>query len=463
MSKLKSEMKNFEDKLKAEAAKNGGKISGQPEFLKFVHRMLKYYDPGERFNVGTKTANTNVAATAPPTVGAVEAALKAYLNYTAYAGRKDGSEDEAVSSRSATDESTMAYTAMVNNAREQIESFVGIDKSNTSLLFGMNSSDAIGKVAIASKFTKDDIILVPRMEHTSNFLPWIEKSGATVKSIEQKMDDTLDIENLEMQLKRYKGKVKLVVFSGASNITGLKPPIAEIVKIAHKYGAQAFVDCAQYAPHFKMDMREWNADFACFSGHKVGAPSGPGVLAAPKKWMANHEPAIPGGGTISDLNVESDLMKVEPVWAPDEAKHQPGTWNTVGIIELGAVCSRMMKNWGTIVRTEQELLRYAIEKMKTVPGFKPLLEDYSLYDSEELTPVISFNMDRMSATELSRRLAEMGSQNRGGDNDPICNHDYIRNVRGLKGIVRVSFSYHNTKKDVDLIVKALNDINNSGS
>ena len=394
------------------------------------------------------TVLTNNAATAPVTNAAMAGHVIAGYFYNAYGGRNN------IAGRAGAkmDGRTGMYTEMVNYFRKKIEEFVGIDTEKDALIYAMNTSDALGKLALACKFTKEDVVLVPQMEHTSNSLPW-EKSGATVVRIKQLEDGAIDIGDMKAKLGQYDGSVKMVAFTAASNITGIRPPTKELVGLAHGHGALVAVDCAQYAPHFPMDKKEWGADFVAFSAHKLGGPAGLGVLAAPLWWLREHEPVIPGGGTITDLKREGGTLRI--TWAPNEAKHQPGTWNTTGIVALGAVAEALGERWAMVMEQEKELLEYAYRKFTGIPGFTPLPVEPGRYEKEQLTPVISFNLEGYRPDEVSIRLSEAGIQNRGGEDDPICNHEYVRDVLALRGIVRLSFSFHNKKEEIDRIADVL--------
>jgi len=424
----------------------------EEQVAEFFVKMLER-DPSAPLGAKDGTVRTNNGATAPSMKGVLAEVIRAHEHYGAYAGRHDGEKD--VASRAAKDQATVEYTKRVNHYRAVIERFVGIDPKEDTLIYTLNTSDAIGKLALTCGYTSEDIVLVPRMEHTSNFLPWLLRSGASLVKIEQTREGDIDINDLEGKLEKYKGKVKLVAFTAASNITGIRPPIKKLADRIHRYGALAAVDCAQYAPHFPMDKKGWGADFVYFSAHKLGAPIGPGVLAAPIAWLEARIPAIPGGGTIEDL--AADGTGDVPIWAPREAKHQPGTWPTIGIRALGRAAEIIMDEigWSSLMQREQELLRYAYKKLSGIPGFEPLPIAPSRYENESLTPVISFNLAGYSPDELLEALAAARIQVRGGSKDPICNHDYVRNVLGLKGMVRLSFTHHNTTDDVDRVIEVL--------
>ncbi len=420
--------------------KNLPKRSGKP----FQDALLM--EPLGAFGPGEGTIQTNVAATAQVPKVAVAAALDAFFDYGPYGGRNN------LASRAGAkmDSGTALYTEKVNYNRRMIEEFIGIDGEKDIVLYGMNTSDLIGKLACMCRYSKDDIILVPTMEHTSNNLPW-RNSGATVIRVRQKPDGLIDEADLEGKLSENNGNVRIVAFTAASNINGMRPDVGKLARLVHEYGALAAVDCAQYAPHFPMSKTEWGADFVVFSGHKLGARGG--VLAASAEWLKDRLPVIPGGGTIADLHVGRD-GGLEPVWAEREAKHQPGTWPTIEIVTLGAVVEKMMERWKEIMAREHELLVYALQRFSEIPGFRPLLRISPKALGEFPTPLVTFNLEGYTASELSARLSENGIQNRGGDKDPICNHEF---VRGLEpgGIVRLSFSYHNTMGEIDEIADVL--------
>ncbi|VVB57175.1 Cysteine desulfurase [uncultured archaeon] len=452
--RIQAAIQELEAALQEETAKNQQQMrAGREDVLHLATRLLEFSDPAQRFGPQDELIRSNSAATAPAYVGVVSQTLKTLWEYGPYAGRPQGSE--RVASRSGEDAGALAYSDRVNVAREKIERFAGIDAQADTLIYAINTSDAIGKLALTFHFSKDDVVLLPEMEHTSNFLPWLN-CGATTVLVKQNTDGTIDRADFEHKLAENRGRVRLFTFTTASNISGRIPPIKELVGLAHEAGAMVALDCAQYAPHFPMDKKGWGADFTSFSAHKMGAPMGPGVLAVPKKWLEEHNSLIPGGGTISDVRWKGGKPQIS--WSPDEAKHQPGTWPTIGIISMGAAVDVITRDigWEKLIEKEGRLLRLGYARLGEIPGFAPLFPVPS--PGRWRTPVISFNIKGISPDRLVRELSSRGIQVRGGSQDPICNHLFIRQTLGLEGFVRISLGWHTTEQEVERIAAAVREV-----
>lgn len=354
--------------------------------------------------------------------------------------------------------------AAINNIRD----FLGVSQSQT-LLFTQNTSSAINLFIRLLGLKRGDIILTSTIEHTSNNLPWSHNSPARVVYINAFDDGTLDYGDLEAKLKQFKGKVKLVAITGASNMTGFVPNIERLANLTHKYHSLLFIDAAQLVPHRPVKMFRQGIDALAFSAHKVYAPFGLGVLALPKQIL-DRQPVDPGGGSI-DMISEKDI-----VWAPSEVRHQTGTWNVTGIIAAGASCKALMRfGWSKIQRHEKNLIQYATRSLTKVSGIISYIP-WQKYSSENRIGTITFNLPKYHHALLSAILEhEYGIETRAGT---ICNHRLVRRwykvsdkeqkwvEREIKkgnrlasyGIVRVSLGLHNTKKDIDELVQALKNV-----
>lgn len=356
----------------------------------------------------------------------------------------------------------------VQKAIQNIRDFLGISKKQT-LLFTQNTSSAINLFIRLLGLKRGDIILTSTIEHTSNNLPWSYNSSATVVYINAFDDGALDYGDLETKLSKYRGRVKLIAITGASNMTGFVPDIKKLSILAHKNNSLLFIDAAQLAPHRPINMRRDGIDALAFSAHKVYAPFGLGVLALPSKIL-DRQPVDPGGGSI-DMISEKDI-----VWAPPEIRHQTGTWNVTGIIATGASSKALMDfGWAKLVRHEKQLVEYATKALSTVPGIVSYIP-WEKYRLEDRIGTITFNLPKYHHALLSAILEhEYGIETRAGT---ICNHRLVRrwhkvgNTEQTKvekqiasgnrlasyGIVRISLGLHNTKKDIDDLVKALKSI-----
>lgn len=188
----------------------------------------------------------------------------------------------------------------VDKAIKTIRAFVGAGEKH-SLIFTANTSSVINLFARMLKLTRDDVIITTDTEHTSNNLPWRYNTGAEIVEIKSFSDGSIDYHDLENKVRTYRGRLKLIAITGASNMTGYIPEIGKIAKLAHQYQARIFVDAAQLAPHRPINMVMDNVDALAFSAHKVYAPFGLGVLVLPTK-MLDSKPLDPGGGSIDMIS-----------------------------------------------------------------------------------------------------------------------------------------------------------------
>ena len=401
----------------------------------------------------------NNAATTPPfeqTLRKVNAFLETYSAFHRGAGPHAQKTYEAV-----------------HDSIQTIKDFVQARKDQ-SMVFTHNTSAAINLFIRLLKLKKGDIILTSDIEHTSNNLPWRFNSKATVVYVNSTNDGTLDYKDFERKILLHKNKIKLVAITGASNLTGYVPNIKKIATLTHKYHALLFVDAAQLAPHRQIRMRSDGIDALAFSAHKIYAPFGIGVLVLPTNILKQN-PVDPGGGSIDMLSEE------KVVWAPVEARHQTGTWNVTGIVALAESCRVLEKiGWKSIYKHEVELVSYAIGKLATIEGLT-LYVSPKAYKKDDRIGTITFNLEGYHHALLTAILdTEYGIETRAGT---ICNHRLVRRwfdisnaeqariekeiVNGKRlssyGIVRASIGIHNTKIDIDTLIKALKKISSDGT
>ncbi|RKD29066.1 aminotransferase class V-fold PLP-dependent enzyme [Thermohalobacter berrensis] len=361
--------------------------------------------------------------------------------------------------------STIAY----EEAHDIVADFVGSDKNKNTVIFVKNTTEAINKLSYRFPLNKDDIVITTIMEHHSNDLPWRRKAKLLHTNICQ--DGRLDLEDLENKLKKYKGKVKLVTVTGASNVTGYINNIHYIASLAHRYGAKIMVDGAQLVPHRKVNMSGYKdddyIDFLVFSAHKMYAPFGTGVLIGPKKFFQRGDPEYVGGGTIISVT------QYNSYWADLPDKDEAGTPNIVGGIALAKVIKILNEiGMDNIKKHEKKLTEHIIKKLKEIPS----VNIYSSINEniEDMVGVISFNVNGIPHNLLASVLAYEGGI--GVRNGCFCAHPYIHkllnlssreisrlqkdlimgNTKNIPGLVRVSFGMYNTIEEVNKFIKVLN-------
>jgi cysteine desulfurase/selenocysteine lyase len=363
---------------------------------------------------------------------------------------------------------TQAY----DDARRIVADFVGANLSDHTVIFGKNTTDAINKLSYRLELKKDDVVLVSLLEHHSNDLPW--RAQAHVEHVKADALGRLDVTDLDRLLEVYKGRVKLVAITGASNVTGHLPDIHAIAKKAHAAGAEILIDCAQLAPHRRVSMGELNdpthLDYVSISAHKMYAPFGTGALIGRKDTFEKGEPEYRGGGTIEIVTVDN----VEWSGAPD--RDEAGSPNVVGAVALAAAIKALNQiGMDVVADHEAELTAYALERLKPIEGIE-IYGETDIATVRNRLGVIPMNIKGMSHFLVAAILgSEYGI---GVRNGCFCAHPYLLHLMGLSqaesnrvrdeilandrhdmpGLVRISFGMYNTAAEVDVIVEALTAI-----
>lgn len=402
-------------------------------------------------NGDTVTAiNFDNAATTPPFVSV----LKDIVNYAPwYSSIHRGSGYKSIISSN-----------IYEDSRKIVLNFVGADVTKNTAIYVKNTTEAINKLAnILCVDDNKNFILSSDMEHHSNDLPWRNKYN--IDYINLNKCGRLDFKDLEYKLIKYKGKVKLVTVSGASNVTGYINPIYSIASLAHKYGAKILVDGAQLVPHVPMNMKSQNSeehiDFLVFSAHKMYAPFGTGVLIGPISTFNDFDPDYVGGGTVDIVN--HNYVK----WKDPPSKDEAGSPNIMGVVALvSAIRTLQHVGMNNIKNYEDLLTRYTIDRLKELPEVK-------LYcasdDFNKRVGIIPFNIEGVPHDMTSKILScEWGIAVRNGC---FCAQGYVRELLNVSakeeekyiknesvkrpGMVRISFGMYNDYSEIDLMVNAL--------
>lgn len=398
-----------------------------------------------------QTINFDNAATTPSLTTVVEQVVK-FLSLYSSVHRGFGYKSQL---------STKVY----EDSRTIVANFVGADAKYNSVIFLKNTTEAINKLSnlLYNKY-KNNVILSTDMEHHSNDLPW-RKYKIDYVSI----DDygRLSLEDLKEKLEFYKGEVKLVTITGASNVTGYKNSIHEAAKIAHKYGAKILIDGAQLVPHSPVDMKPVDSlehiDYLVFSSHKLYAPFGIGVLIGPKKDFNNIPPDYPGGGNVDIVNHNF------VTWDDTPEKDESGSPNVVGVIALvTAIKTLSLIGMENIERRESDLIKYALEALIKIPHLKIYFDEKN---KENHIGTVSFNIEGMNHKTVAKILSyETGISVRNGC---FCAQPYVQKLLRLTdedvqekiktqnhkpGMVRISLGIYNTKKEINILINILNKI-----
>lgn len=337
-------------------------------------------------------------------------------------------------------------TNQYESSRQKVANFIGANNAK-EVIFTSGCTDSLNLVAASfgeQNIQAGDEILVSIMEHHSNLLPWqqlAKRKQAKLNFIEINSDGLLDIKNLKSKIN---SKTKIVALTHVSNVLGTINPIKELTDLAHEKGAIVVVDGAQAVGHFPIDVAELNVDFYAFSGHKMFAPTGIGVLYGKKDLLDKMQPYRLGGEMIANVTREG------ATWAEVPYKFEAGTPNIAGAIGLGAAIDYLQSlDFELIQKHEQELTSYALEKLKNVSG----LTIYGPQKSNGRIGVISFNLKNIHSHDLATALDLNGIEVRAGRH---CAQPLMASLN-TESTVRASLSIYNTKDDIDKLVSSLHE------
>lgn len=339
------------------------------------------------------------------------------------------------------DRATEAY----ETARKKTAAFIGA-ATPEEIVFVRGTTEAINLVAQAYGpmiVGKGDEILISEMEHHSNIIPWqllARTTGAKILRLPITDRSEVDLVAYERLLAR---RPKIVAITEVSNVLGTINPVRLMTEMAHYYGALVLVDGAQAVPHFPVDVRESDADFYAFSGHKIYGPTGIGVLYGKKALLEETPPWQGGGNMIKEVSLEEASYNTVP------HKFEAGTANIADAVGLGAALDYLQKiGMAQIARHEQTLTAYALERLAKLPGL------CLIGTAPHKAGVISFTLAGHPSLQLAKRLNKEGIAVRAGHHcaQPLL-HRY-----GLKDTVRISLGLYNTEAEMDFLVKTLERI-----
>lgn len=335
---------------------------------------------------------------------------------------------------------------LCEDARSKIAGFIGA-KSSREIIFTKNATEGINFISRSLNFKEGDLVLTSDKEHNSNLLPWLfqaKKRGIRHCAVPSAPDNSFDFENFERILGEEKN-VKLVSIVHTSNLDGHTFPAREITDLAHKAGAMVLLDATQSVPHQRMRVRELDADFLVFSGHKMLGPSGIGVLYGKSELLKNLEPFMLGGGTVSDSSFEDFHLLDFP------QKFEAGIQNYSGILGLGAAVDYLEKiGIEKIKKHEEALNSFLTERLEKFPE----TEIIGPADAKKRGSVITFNIKGKNAQEVAGLLNEAGIMVRAGQ---FCVHSWF-NSRKIKSAVRASLYFYNIMEEAEIFAKNMERI-----
>ena len=359
---------------------------------------------------------------------------------------------------------SLLATEAFDAAHDVVGRFVGADLRTNTVIFTKNTTECMNKIAVRFGFEPGDVVITTMVEHHSNDLPW--RRHATVQHVGVAPDGRVNLEELQQAIRAHRGRVKAVAVHGASNITGLCPPIHTIARWAHEAGARIVVDAAQLAPHRPISMGPdgdpEHLDFVALSAHKMYAPFGTGALIGPREFFEQGPPDMVGGGVVEIVTLD------DAVWNHPPHKEEAGSPNVIGGIALAAAAHVLSAiGMSALAAHELELMTYAYDRLRRMRGIRL----YGPTDTlDEKVGVIAFNIE---GVHHALAAAIMGAEGGiGVRNGCFCAHPYVKKLLGvtpgedreltaevlagdktrLPGMVRASLGCYSDRSDVDAFI-----------
>jgi selenocysteine lyase/cysteine desulfurase len=341
-------------------------------------------------------------------------------------------------------------SAWYEQAREEVARFVGAREGDV-VVFTRNSTDSAN--LLARCLPRGAEVFVFETEHHSTLLPWGQVAGVDVTTLPVPSSVDQALENLDQALSASRAQHRVVAIAGASNVTGEIWPLEAVVQVAKRHSARVAVDAAQLAPHRALDIAATDVDYVFFSGHKLYAPFGAGVLAGRADWLDSAAPYLPGGGATR--RVTRDGL----AWQTSAARHEGGSPNVLGAIAVAAACAAITASREAIEAHEQTLLDQLRAGLDAIPG----VDTWSIFgEDHDRVAVLAFTVERLDSSLVSAILsAEYGIGVRDGK---FCAHILIDQLLEdpwgdiPATAVRVSLGLANAPEHVERLVEAVADL-----
>ncbi|MBP6004984.1 MAG: cysteine desulfurase [Pyrinomonadaceae bacterium] len=336
---------------------------------------------------------------------------------------------------------TNAYEA----AREKVKRFINA-KEAAECIFVRGATEGVNLVAqsYGKKFINEgDEIIISQMEHHSNIIPWqivAEERGAQIRVIPMNERGELIIDEYENLLNE---RTRMVAVAHVSNSLGTINPVKDMIATAHKFGVPVMVDAAQSVPHFPVDVQDLDADFFTFSGHKMFAPTGSGIVYGKREWLDKMPPYQTGGGMIRTVSFE------KTTYAPIPEKFEAGTPAIAAGIGLGAAIDYInVIDFDAAAAYEHELLEYATERMADISGVK------IIGTAAHKASVLSFTIEGIHPHDIGTILDQQGIAIRAGHH---CAQPVMQ-FYDVPATARASFAFYNTRDEIDKLVDAVQKV-----
>lgn len=374
------------------------------------------------------------AATTQKPISVIEAISNYYKSYNANPHR--GAHTLSI-------ESTKAY----EDCRAKVAQFINA-KSSSEIIFTKNTTESLNLVAYSYAYqnvSKGDEIVICISEHHSNLIPWQQvciAKNATLKYMYVNKEGILSDQEIDQKITE---KTKIVCIAHATNTYGVINPVEKVIKKAHQVGAIVVIDAAQSIPHMKEDVQKLDCDFMAFSGHKMLAPMGVGVLYGKTQILANMKPFMYGGDMIEDVKEQ------ETTYAELPFKFEAGTQNVEAVIGLSKAIDYINEvGYDYIQNLENKLTKYTIDNLSKIPN----VIVYGPHDMNKKVGVVSFNVKDVHPHDVATILDSYGIAIRSGHH---CAEPFL-NYMGLSATCRASFYLYNTLQDTDVLIDALKHV-----
>ncbi|MEM3485385.1 MAG: cysteine desulfurase [Candidatus Methanomethyliaceae archaeon] len=337
-------------------------------------------------------------------------------------------------------------TSAYENARAEVAKL--INAKPEEVIFVRNTTEATNLVANGLKFQEGEKIVTTILEHHSNYIVWLRVKNTKkleLSVVQSDREGHLSPSDFAAHIDR---RTKLVAVTQTSNVLGVRPPIKEIVKLAHEQGSLVLVDGAQSVPHTKVDVKELGCDFLAFSGHKMCGPTGVGALYIKEDLQASVEPLCIGGGSIDDVGIDYYRLRGGP------NKYEAGTPPIAEAIGMGAAATYLMNiGMDNIEDHERKLTRRMLQGLANIEG----ISLYGPKDAEKRAGIISFNLKGMNPHDVAVALdTTSGVMVRSGHHCALPLHKHVLNAPN--GSVRASVYLYNNYDDVDVFLDTLAEI-----
>ncbi len=343
---------------------------------------------------------------------------------------------------------------LYEDAHEEVAKFISA-KGMEEIVFVRGTTEAINLVAYAwglRTLRKEDEVIVSLMEHHSNIVPWeiISKTtGNKIKYIEVNNDGTLNYESFVSLLSR---KTRLVCLSHVSNVTGVINDVKRIAKLAHEHGAMVLVDGAQSVPHLPVNVKDLDADFVAFSGHKMLGPTGIGVLYGKQEILEKMEPFHGGGEMIKEVSYNRRTGRCSITWNVLPWKFEAGTPNVCGAVGLMEAMRYLTRIGMENVKSHEEMLtKYAIPQMEECCR---KIRIYGTKNIADKCGIVPFGVDGLSSHDIALFLDNYGIMIRSGFHCAQPLHEIFK----LSSSARASFYIYNTREEIDRFTEVLKEI-----